>query len=512
MHFFFATPDRQAQTFLVVAFLISRVVFYALGIRLDTTTLYTMWQIVDPVWLRKELIETLFYLHGQPPLFNFIVGSVAKLPEAAWTPIWSGLFAALGLALCITIYKLCRIFAFGLGASAATAFIFAISPQAILFENWLLYTYPTALLLTLGTYLSVRYLRTGSSSVLWGAVFSFTAVCLLRSMFHLAWLIVLFGIIWWAAAIAGHSRKRAATALLTGIAIVASIYFKNFLLFDSFSASSWFGMTLLQTVYYQRSWDWQARAYEVGNAKTVDRLLAQGKLSAAAQYGAFSQKISEDAMLKAQVTRPDVRLLARPFKSKSRYANYNYEPYIGLSRLSQQDALTLLNEDPNIYLRNLSSNVYRSFLKPSFDYIFLVDNAKHIIAWNKTFYALLLRDSLSDNASTSREREEKGIKTNQPWLEDWHAAYLLPFIVVIALGYAALRGTGAAFGLLIGEGSTKQIEWLLIAWIVFWAFMLPVMLTGFEAHRMRFMIEPLLLVTFLVAARDIVQVVQRKLS
>ena len=512
MDVFLSTPDRKAQTFLVLSFALSRVVFFMLGIRLDTTTLYTMWQIVDPVWLRRELVETLFYLHGQPPLFNLMIGVVAKLPEATWAPVWSAMFMGFGLALCLGIYKLCRAFDFAPSASAAAALLFSISPQAILFENWLLYTYPTALLLTLGSYFTIRYLRTGSTSVLWAAVLSFAAVCLMRSMFHLAWLVILFGFIWWATLMAGYARRRAAAALLTGIAIVAGVYTKNFVLYDSFGASSWFGMTLLQTVYYQRSWDWQARAYRAADGDAIDRLLEQGKLSAAARYGAFSQRISEDETLSGLVSRPGIRILARPFKSKSRYTNYNYEPYIEVSRLSQQDALILLKEDPSIYLRNLSANIYRAFLKPSFDYIFLADNAKHIVLWNKLFYAALLRDSLSDNASTALEQERTGASTNQPWLEDWHASFLLPLIIALALGYAAVRGARAGVNVFFSKATLAQMEWLLIAWVMLWAFMLPVVLTGFEVHRMRFMIEPLLLVSCLVAVRALFRWTQRKFA
>ena len=507
-------PDRGFQAFLIAAFLLSRALFFRLGIRLDTDNLYTMWQIVDPVWLRKDLAETLFYLHGQPPLFNFIVGLVAKLPESAWAPVWTGIFMCLGLALCLTIFHLCRAFSFSRLSATAIAFLFTITPQAILYENWLLYTYPTALLLTLGALLAVHYLRTGTSLSLWGMVAAFVCVCLMRSMFHLVWIMVLFGFIWWGTLLAGYARPRAARALVTGIVIVSSVYCKNFLLFGSFSASSWFGMTFLQTVYYERNWAWPERAYVAVKPEVVERLLEQRELSLASKYGAFSQRISEDETLKELLRRPNVRLLANPAKSRSRYTNYNYEPYIEFSRMSARDAMVLLRHDAGVYLSNIASNAFRYFFKPSYDYVFLSDNARHIGAWNKFFYALLIRESLSEHPMVTQASDvaEGRADRFRAWREEWHAAYLLAFTVIVALVFSLHKGLQAALAAVAGKTALHQFEWLIISWIMLWACVVPILLSGFEAHRMRFMIEPLLVVTFLIAARNAFQIARKSLA
>lgn len=514
MRFHFEVPDRGFQAFLIVAFLLSRVLFFWLGIRLDTNNLYTMWQIVDPVWLRKDLAETLFYLHGQPPLFNFIVGLVAKLPESAWTLAWTGIFMCLGLALCLTIFHLCRAFSFSCLSATAIAFCFMITPQAILYENWLLYTYPTALLLTLGVLLAVRYLRTGTSLSLWGMIAAFVCVCLMRSLFHLVWIMVLFGFIWWGTVLGGYPRRRAARALLTGIVIVSSVYFKNFLLFGSFSASSWFGMTFLQTVYYDRDWAWPERAYVAVKPQVVERLLEERELSLASKYGAFSQRISEDETLRELLRRPKVRLLAEPRKSRARYTNYNYEPYIEFSRMSQRDAMVLLRHDASVYFSNIASNAFRYFFKPSYDYVFLSDNARHIGAWNKFFHVLLIRESLSEHPlvkqiSDVAEGREDGFK---PWREEWHAAYLLAFTVILALVFSLHKSLQAALASIAGKTAVHQPEWLIISWIMLWVCVVPILLSGFEAHRMRFMIEPLLVVIFFIAARNTFQIARKSLA
>jgi hypothetical protein len=57
-----------------VSFGASRAAAYAAGVRFDSSPLAFCWQLVDPDLLRTRLLESLFYLHGQPPLFNLYLG------------------------------------------------------------------------------------------------------------------------------------------------------------------------------------------------------------------------------------------------------------------------------------------------------------------------------------------------------------------------------------------------------------------------------------------------------
>ena len=64
---------------IAVAFAVSRVAAYAAGVRFDVTPLDDFWQFVEPDLLRTRLLESLYYLHSQPPLFNLALGVGLKV-------------------------------------------------------------------------------------------------------------------------------------------------------------------------------------------------------------------------------------------------------------------------------------------------------------------------------------------------------------------------------------------------------------------------------------------------
>ncbi len=73
-------PSRLANpaVIVVLAFIISRVLYYCLGVRFDTIPLFYAWQFLDVNLLQNRLIESVFYLHSQPPLFNLFLGASSK--------------------------------------------------------------------------------------------------------------------------------------------------------------------------------------------------------------------------------------------------------------------------------------------------------------------------------------------------------------------------------------------------------------------------------------------------
>lgn len=73
----------------IAAFLLSRLGSYLAGVRFDMTPLEEFWQYLDVNLLRSRLLESLWYLHSQPPLYNLYLGLVLKL-----TPNLAPLFAA----------------------------------------------------------------------------------------------------------------------------------------------------------------------------------------------------------------------------------------------------------------------------------------------------------------------------------------------------------------------------------------------------------------------------------
>jgi hypothetical protein len=62
--------SRSAYSLLSAVFVVSRIAYYLLGVRFDARPILTFFQFIDPELLKHRLLESLYYLHIQPPGFN----------------------------------------------------------------------------------------------------------------------------------------------------------------------------------------------------------------------------------------------------------------------------------------------------------------------------------------------------------------------------------------------------------------------------------------------------------
>ena len=146
------SPGRMSLA-LAAFFAAVHLFYYALGIRFDDTSLAWYWQYLDPQLLKDKLLESVFYMHSQPPLFNLFLGAVLKISGGDGRYIFQGVYLAAGLTLYLSLFWL----QLKLGVSRSVAFAvstaFLLSPSFVLYEHWLFYTFPVAALLTLSAFL-----------------------------------------------------------------------------------------------------------------------------------------------------------------------------------------------------------------------------------------------------------------------------------------------------------------------------------------------------------------------
>ena len=64
---------------IVLVFILSRIMFSLKGGSFLATPLLFAKQYLDPLLLENDLLRSLFYLHSQPPLFNFFLGAILKV-------------------------------------------------------------------------------------------------------------------------------------------------------------------------------------------------------------------------------------------------------------------------------------------------------------------------------------------------------------------------------------------------------------------------------------------------
>lgn len=168
----------------MAAFVASRAAYYAAGVRFDTRPIGD-WQLLDGPLLQNDLGRSLWYLHMQPPLFNGYVGLVLKLPHVLERPAFVATYVALGLVLSVSLYFLMRELDVPEWIAFAVSVLFTAGPAAVLYENWLFYTYPVAAGLVVSGLLLLRWARTGRTQYGVGFFAVTSAVVLTRSTYHL---------------------------------------------------------------------------------------------------------------------------------------------------------------------------------------------------------------------------------------------------------------------------------------------------------------------------------------
>jgi len=180
---------------IIAAFALTRAVAYALGVDFTEEELGAAVQNVDPELLRTRLVESVWNLHGQPPLYNLALGVVLKLSGASWAGVFQAAHVALGLVEVQAVYALARGFGIRRWTSATLAVLVALTPSLLLYENLLFYDHPTLVLLTLAA-LGLQRFATQPTLVR-GLLFFSTAAALVltRTLFQLWWLLAVLALV-----------------------------------------------------------------------------------------------------------------------------------------------------------------------------------------------------------------------------------------------------------------------------------------------------------------------------
>jgi hypothetical protein len=321
---------------LLVTFAVSRAIVYALGLRFDTQPLGKFIQFADPVLLRHRLLETLWYLHTQPPLYNLFLGVFLKAFPGHFGFAVHAVYLLLGLAAALGSYVLCL--GLGLGRRLATglAALLTIAPFTLVYENWLFYEYPMMVLLVLIGVATLRYAR--GWRVRDGVVlFTLLAVAIYtRQVFQLPWMLLLIGLL----AVASRRPKAVLQAAAVPLVLVVLLYAKDYALFGVPSTSSWFGVNAARITL------------GVTPRPELQRLVREKKLSRIALIPPLSPLSDYRGIVKP--SKPTgIPVLDEPTKSTGA-VNRNAKPFIEISRLYAGQSLRLVRYDPKQYAKGVA--------------------------------------------------------------------------------------------------------------------------------------------------------------
>ncbi len=369
----FIKEDRNWIYALIAIFIVTRVFVYLSGISFDATNIVNgSWQVIDSALLKTRLTESVWYLHSQPPLYNLYIGIVLKFFPESYSAFFHTNFLILGLLTHIILFTIMRQLRVRAWVAFVLTVLLMISPSMILYENWLSYTHIVIVLLTISTLFLLRFLQ--YEKTLDGFLFFlFLAfVILTRSMYHIVWFAALFLVL--ILTRYGLIKKIIITAALPFL-IVFALFFKNYILFNTFSSSSWMGMSLYEIALSRM------------DKKKLEPLVKSGDLSPIAMVPAFWSLDNYGKFITKENPYPNVKVLTDSFNTGE--VNYNNYHYLEISELYKKNAVKVITHYPIDYLRNVAIS-YGYYFYPASNYPMLKKNSSEMFWYNKLYNHLVL--------------------------------------------------------------------------------------------------------------------------
>ena len=450
------TVDRWV---LLGAFAVSRVAYGFAGVTFDASGIDYSSQLLDQTLLQDRLVESVWYLHAQPPAYNFFVGAVLKLSPFSRELSFHLAFLALGLVMILVLHDLSRRLRLGRWTAVVVAILIAGAPTIVLFENWLSYEYPVMVMLLVLVDLAARYGEKGSPGVLVAAVSVAALTTLTRSMMHPVWLLAVFlGLVLWRR----PTRTGLALAVLP-LLVVGLFIVKNQVLFGNPQLSSWFG-------------------YNVRNV-VIGPLTDEQKGILAAE--GFTPATPADCTVK----HPDVPAVADEFKrfqpdyGGDPISNFNNECIIVKFNAMQQDAFTVAKARPKWVARNVGGAV-EIWATPSSLNPFVFQNRQKLGVPEEVYRRAVLLDTAWE--PTIPIPNAWPVKISAPDARHHVSLTMLLGTALVSVGAAAVavrwrRRSGARLALFIGGGT------------VAFAALAGTLFEYSENNRIRFVTEPLTL-------------------
>jgi hypothetical protein len=451
---------------MAVIYVISRC--YFANLVFDYQSIESHWQMLDIRWLQNDLLESLYYLHSQPPFYNLLIGLLAKLFAGHYLHVLAGLYLAMGLAIYWMLFGLLRFFGLPSWLAFLASTIYILSPEALLYEKWLFYTWFNLFLLVCAAFFLSSY-YTQRQHGIWLALFfgALTLLMLTRSLFHLVYLpLVVFVLV----VMDRASWRKILLWSIVPLVLVGGVYLKNYLLFGFFGGSSWLGMNLskvashatldhpigelMQMPYAQKSEQMSQALHALHAQGRIGPNLLVGDFKALDAYGLGGMPALPDRF-------GSVPALSQALKPNT-YRNLNHYHYIAISEAMKRDAMTVISTYPMGYLKTMVFGAM-NYIRPVWHYKFVEANAAKYPGWIGLYELGYLGGRLKDKYGLL-------------------AVMLVPLGIVLSLGYVCY---------MIGTGRRRQgVVALFMGVTILFVLGVGVMVEIGELNRMRVMTNP----------------------
>ncbi len=474
----------KPYAYIVVAFIVSRLLYFIAGLRFDASTLGNLWPIVDPQLLKENLFQSIYYLHFQPPLFNLYIGSVLNLFPGHALLVFNISYLALGLLLGISLFLLMNRLGVSVGIATLLTILFIVSPSVVLYENLLFYTYPLAAFLVATALFLHRFVS--SSKVREGTILFalLAALVLTRNLFHIFWFVFSVVLI---LAFQKHNWKKIVLAASIPFVVVVFVYGKNLVLFGSPTTSTWMGMNLYEVTTQRLSENQRRSLFEQGK---ISELSLIPSFRALRDYQAFLPKTEKE----------NIPVLYQEFTS-SGGPNFNNIAYIDIDRQYLKDSIQALLSHPEAHLKSQLRAYFAYFLSSSDN--FFVEGNRQRIQYADRLFNLLFYGRVLQHDETTVTRYAKLLQHEEPPLTRENIATIyLP--MTLNLGLFLLVGLPLLvfYGLRLAIKSLSQrapdlpsrLTLLFMCITVVLVTLVGNSFAAGENNRFRFMVDPFFVV------------------
>ena len=433
-------------------FVLFHAVVLSLGLRFEMAPLGMFAHYADPVLLRTRLLESVFYLHVQPPLYNLALGVVLKLFPGHEAPVFHVLFLINGLALYLLVTLLQTRLGVRKSVALLTSTLFVLSPTYLVFEHVLVYTLQCALLLVIAALMLESYVRTRRSAYGWGFFVSLFLLCGIRSMYHLGFYVLAACAV--GAVMRRDWRRVFWMALIPGL-VLFSFYAKNYVLFDKFSVFSFLGKSpWIKTV---GNLPWEERV----------RLADEGKISKVSLVERFYAVEYYPPEIRDIPGYENIPVLRQTTKSTGE-VNYNHLSQIAVSDIYMKDALYVIRARPKLFLCTTAW--------AGLTYFSPMPLTTPRLQWLVRAYDLL---TLKINTPVSR------------WVPQLGASRHVPYLTLL-VGMPLLMVYGCWIGLR-SHSPARRATLLFMAFTILYVTALSIIIELAETNRYRFEIDPFLI-------------------
>ena len=322
------------------------------------------WQLLDPSWLRHDLVPSVWSLTMQPPLYNLAVGAWLHLPVGWQAPVAALSLTACFLAIALASYAtMVLLGVHRVVALVATLVLVVANPGQALFTTVPFYAEPTAALVTLTAWLAVRCVRrptVGSSAAF--AALAATAALVNTSVQP----IVVLGLVAvLLVACRGAWRPIALGALVPCLVLVgwSGLQWSRV---GTPATSTWLGMNLTHVTFNHAP------------HRQLHQLIADGKISRIALLSPFAP-LSAYGVAPVRVGPPASASARRPDGT----ANFNNRAYAEVSRRYLHDELAFVAADPG-HVATMVSRGLRLWTIPE-DQYFLFFGVTQVQPWENAY-------------------------------------------------------------------------------------------------------------------------------